>query len=207
MTRLTVRAHNQRVSTEAEKFQEMLSILHSQIDRSFQDKLVRLEQERQEKHAELDRLLTSIMGLWTPTAPPEDVSASPVAPQQPMTPPPILTLTPPPDQPPVSSNGGAAPRKLFRTMEAIIKIINGFSEDSDIDQQVIYNALIKEYPELAQREPVSFKSQIVGTLNKLVDQGRLRLVRKGAGLHPNIYRRAIYQPQIHNMEEPEGIKS
>ena len=148
----------------------ILRLLHETVDRTTDAEIARLEAARLEKHEEAERFLMSL--LQAATAPPASNGKLPFRPS-------------------TAENGNGNSRKTpFALKETIQTIIAAAPDDADIDQRSLYQRLTAEYPELRERIEGHLRGQIVGVLKKLADEDYIRIVKRGAGGSPNVYRKA-----------------
>lgn len=159
--------------------------LHSKIDRERDEQIAqateRADANARRKHEALDEVWAMVQAeLSTSESVSEPVSIPTPIPQE------TLSTSPVSSEPPPHTNGH---RRLFRTRDAVIKIINGLADDAAITQPLIYETLIDKYPQLTERNPAHLRGQIPGVLNKLVELELLYLDKKGYGITPAIYRK------------------
>lgn len=156
---------------------DRLSQLHSRIDADYAAKIARLETEREETHASLDRLWPFLSTLQGDLA-----LASLAQAAQPPSQLPLETPTP----------NGASERKRhpFALRRAVREIINNLSDEEEISQPDLYDRLLSSYPALKEQEPPNFRAQIASVLNRLAYQeGLITVARAGRGNNPHVYRK------------------
>lgn len=146
-----------------------LQELHDKIDADYDARRSKLDEDREKDHAALDRIWPMLASQGLPQTQPNLI----------------------PDLP---SNGHSG-SGLFPMMPAIEKIFRAYP-DTEISQRTLFDGLIAKYPELRERDPGHLRAQISSTLNKMTERGMIRLVRRGSGGNPHIYKSVvILQPE------------
>lgn len=158
-----------------------LTGLHSDIDAHFDERKARLESERAEMHAWLDRLWPFLSKL--PGIPSLDsVMQAEIQPA----PPPVQLIT----EPPAPNGATGQKRKPFALRRAIAEIVDRMEDGAEITQHVVYDELLETYAELREHRPPNFRTQISSVLNWLANhEHRLGVVREGRGNNPHVYKK------------------
>lgn len=87
------------------------------------------------------------------------------------------------------SNSGGEPDQPFGMTNSVKQLIGEKSYDENIKMPTVYDSLVKNHPELKQRDYGSLRAQLSGILSKLTKQGFLKIYKKGNSSNPHIYRR------------------
>jgi hypothetical protein len=154
------------------ELERVAGLLHEAIERQFQSQMKRLEEERKEKHAQIENFIISFLEGLVP-----GIGASVSA----ATAPALFAQTNG-----QSRNG----RKSFPLRETMKKIIAAAPDDAEIDQPSLYVRLTAEYPALRARPESHLRGQISGVLSKLASDDKvIMLHRRGSGSAPHIYKK------------------
>jgi hypothetical protein len=151
------------------EFDPIRRMLQEAVDRQIEAQHQRLEDERREKHSEIDRFFK---GFW------RDLNLASVAAEAAMKAAPL---------PHLKRNGHSDRRVQFALRDAIGQIIRSLPDGATIDQPFLYSRLTADHPVLRERPEANLRGQISGILKKLAKEELLMLHRKGSGSKPDIY--------------------
>lgn len=148
--------------------------LHSKLDADVDGEIRRLEEWRKQGHAWIDGIPASFLSFI--------VAGSYES---------HLTSQIKREKTPASSSGSSASTQYrFPYKEAIKAIIQEFGFDADISTPPIYEELKRRYDEIRNNpKPVHVKAMIASALNRLKEEGYLKLHKQGGGSIPHSYRR------------------
>lgn len=154
--------------------------MRAQIDEEYQRAKAQLDEERARRH----KLLDELFAPWLRTSELEPAPST------------QLSVTAQQSVP--ETNGSSISDDNLEdgdflqgdTLRGRIRsTIQEMGESADIYLAKAYRLLIRKHPEVEERKASTVKAQISTVLTKLHQKGELRLVKKGSGGVPNIYRK------------------